>query len=1169
MPQKPLSRYEQLRAKLLAEASEEVESPGIWSRLTTPLWEGPSRLGRSISDKIREDRYKAGEKYHPLAAFGEGAIEAAGDVATGFTSPLNIGLSLLAGGPGILARSLAGKGAATLPAQVERLAQLFAASKAAGKVEEATQLGKELNDARKTLAKTQLITGTGKWLTKAGSTGFMAEGGYNLAKSINTPDPYNTILEDPSQFFANLAMTAGGAAGSGIFKGKNVRMNRPSTSVAPPTMSRAPLVETPPPIAPPTELPINRGVEINRITSPHEVTPHPRENPYGITSPTDNPLTRLVPEVYREQYRSLSPTQQFIDQMLPARIKELIRAPKPTTPTEIPKVESPMAAPTLPESLKTNEAIIKATEKAERAIKQGPKKITISDVAKGLEKKEAAWVTRQIEGGNADLAALRDAIRTARKEKIDISVHNTLDDFNHALVDMKARIERPYAQATDENLNILAKANDRIALIELEKRAQENLAKEAEQPVKPLTERLKSETGALNIGSGQPVDFQGPLLGGGVPILKYLHRTIAPGFDRVFKDWVNERRAAKISAQVKAKEFTDLDPLGFDAFEMFQSGNRSGRLADVEKYFNTMYDELKANKVDLRFKQDYLPQMWDNPKAEVNKVFERRLTTRPSFTLRSVYETYKEGIEHGLTPKYDKISDLINRYEHTARKTLADRKFFQYGQQNQLFRTHKDTGGSESWKELDKNQFRVDEFLDDTGKSIRGPFKAPAEIAEVVNGYLKEGEGAVGKMFKTIASAQTFSKNLMLSSGIPLSTINAHGFNTLARNTMARGPMGLAEALKYMTPLKGYKWAGEYLDSILPELPDAVKHGLVITTEEHFFKEPRKTFSDALKEGGKMAYVKAPFNALAKAHGTLFEDPLFQNVLPAMKFKYYKNLLESLTKDGKLDEYTAKRTAALTSNNLFGGINWEEMMRSRDLQNVLRSVILAPDWFETQYRMGKGVTKGIAQIFLDPGNPEGKGYRQAVSNLIMTYAAANVVNYINTKNDTGEGRLMAQNPTGHSLNIYMGKSGDRQQRYFNLYGTSADFVRLPFTLIAGIIGTEGNIGEGFNIGKNRMAPIARMGLNLFANKSQFNRPITGKDTFGRPIPKGTQVANVLQEFSGPVMPQYVKGPLAYARGQSELEPALLGTVEAPFRYHTEKKVIRSKYPKTVRLPRIR
>lgn len=75
-----------------------------WHFATDPLTDAPSRFADSINKYVGSGKYYIGSNESPLSAFGSGALQGLGDVASSFTSPLNLATLAASGGA-----SLAGK----------------------------------------------------------------------------------------------------------------------------------------------------------------------------------------------------------------------------------------------------------------------------------------------------------------------------------------------------------------------------------------------------------------------------------------------------------------------------------------------------------------------------------------------------------------------------------------------------------------------------------------------------------------------------------------------------------------------------------------------------------------------------------------------------------------------------------------------------------------------------------------------------------------------------------------------------------------------------------------------------------------------------------------------------------------------------------------------------
>jgi len=597
-----------------------------------------------------------------------------------------------------------------------------------------------------------------------------------------------------------------------------------------------------------------------------------------------------------------------------------------------------------------------------------------------------------------------------------------------------------------------------------------------------------------------------------------------PGFAGKFGDWVNGRRATRAEGMLKAKEFKDLDAQGIEGIKQFQAGIRTGKYADVQKYFDEKHVQVEQSGIRLGFKENYLPQLWENSADEVFAAA-RKLGLKPRFTLQSVLENYQAGINVGLKPKFKSISDLVGWYEKTANKAMVDRQFFDYLKQNNLIQPKSKAPANGTWEALDPDHFPIQKFQA-KGKEFQGVLMAPKEIAGNINNYLREPQNRV---LDWTSDAASLSKNYAMSAGIPGTGINAHGFNILARNIMGKG------LLKGGTEMAGYmvnpKSAARDLEGLMQTAPAAMKNGLTLTTEG--FELGQNNLKELVSSlGGK---GKITDNRILDFHTKYFEKPLFHEIIPALKLKYYNQFSKELLAKG-MSPTEAGRAAAEATNTLYGGINWEAMGRNRDVQNLWRTIFLAPDWFETNARMGQG----MAQAMIDPNTPQGKQFGRVAKNILIAYVAANVANVASS------GHPMWENPPGHTLDVQLGMSGDRN-RYLRPFGTAADFLRLPLdTMVAAI--KDKDIGQGARIAKNRLSMPISSAANLLLNVDDFGKPITGQDVYGRKIPMQQQVAGVANEVVGPFTPQYVRNPALYATGRQNAEQAIAGTAESPLRY---------------------
>lgn len=582
---------------------------------------------------------------------------------------------------------------------------------------------------------------------------------------------------------------------------------------------------------------------------------------------------------------------------------------------------------------------------------------------------------------------------------------------------------------------------------------------------------------------------------------------------QAFKNWVNGRRASRVEGYIKGKEFQTLDAEGMDAIMKFQAGAKQG-MEKVQEYFNSKYSQLQKAGIDFNFRENYLPQLWNNTPEEINQVFNKRLSTKPGFTMQRMIETYQEGIAAGLTPRFSKMSDLVRWYETTANRAMADKQFFDQLAKDKFIMPQ--GNAPRDWVTLNP-----DSFPKISGKKSDILYKASPELASKINEYLATPTLSTNWLSKNLAKVAAFAsstKNRMLSFGIPGTGINAHGFNILARSYLERGVGGAVETAYYMVnPNAAAKVADHYMSIA----PDAAKSGLTFSTGEY----------DNVIDNPE---IRSMF---AQKWDDLFEKPLFEKIITAKKLEGWSRLSKEYMKS--MPEAQAKAEASKFMNTLYGGINWEELGRSRDLQNVLRSAILAPDWLESNLRLGKGMVTSLFDI----KNPAGKAYRKAVTNLAASYVGLNVLNYMTS------GHLMIQNDSGHTFELEAGYTADGQKRYIRPYGTAVDFARLPVDIAVSTL--KGDYSAVGKIVRNRTSTLVQPVISYITDTDYKGDPAgwRGVDRYGRKMDPTTRMLSIGNQLGTAIgFPAVGQNIIDYATGKQGAEQAILQGLELPFRY---------------------
>lgn len=603
------------------------------------------------------------------------------------------------------------------------------------------------------------------------------------------------------------------------------------------------------------------------------------------------------------------------------------------------------------------------------------------------------------------------------------------------------------------------------------------------------------------------------------------------------KEFINRRAAARTHARALRFNLKDLANEGMDWVKNFEKDPTSVPGGDrVKKIFDEMLAEEKRYGVPVRERRNYIYHLWEEDPETVRRTF-RRLGVRPGFTQERIYETYEEGIKAGLTPKYDNPVDIIAERMRQHKKLIADKGFYNALRATKNIKPI--TKAPKDWIEV--RNFPFHRYTTGKYEHVQ-PWAAPAPIAERLNRYLDSPISSPMRDFwQKAAGVATDIKNVVMSSGIPGTSFNAHGFN-IARRIAATKDSTWGSLMKTVkTPfdlLSKGKAEEKWLTEHLPEAAKFQEAGMIFNIEDHPFKvvegetvpKAKKPFWEEVKGAydSREGTISKNYGALRKMHELLFEDPLFQRALPAWKLKFAIEEEGKLLKAG-LEPKEATHVAAHNANNIFGGINWVEEGRDPQFQTFLRLAMNAPDWAETNLRVGKGVVKGV----FNPKDPRFQVYRNVIRNVAVYYLITNAISRMFKGNE--------EYPSERHFQVRAGKAASGRTRYLKPAGTAEDWVRLPYEITTKL--AQGDLSGVADVVSARVHPMTQGLLNVVRNRNYWGRELTGPK-----LPVLTQVGRLAHEVTDVAAPAYVKAPVAALAGEAGPEEALLKSVEAPVAY---------------------
>lgn len=445
-------------------------------------------------------------------------------------------------------------------------------------------------------------------------------------------------------------------------------------------------------------------------------------------------------------------------------------------------------------------------------------------------------------------------------------------------------------------------------------------------------------------------------------------------------------------------------------------------------------DMMKQYGKDIGFIKDYIPHIWDIPKNKEKAVLNWFITRNPHLKQRLI-PTIEEGIEKfGLTPKYEKITDLLRVYDQMRIKSAANVKFIQ-----DLNKLKDETGikmimradkAPADWKIIDHPAVRraFGRMVGKEGEKklmlSKMPIKVNPAIYDDVNAVLETYQP--GKFNRVLDTINLLAKQSVL-------TFSLFHHTALTETAIATG-MG-KEVTKVWNPIKiirAFK-NGTYKEvlnrSSLAKM--AVKDGLNIgaisdveggRTLVGVLKQSEKALHNGVAATGIKTFVRKPLEFNNKF--------LWDYLHTSYKLSAYAKLKHDMIKmfPEKSVETVGKEVAHFV-NDIFGGQAWEILGKSPQWKLFSRYLLLSPDWTLSTMR------QAVSPFGVGAASKTGIAIRQEMGKnfwrkaIVYFGGSMNLLNYAYTKAYTGRGRFMWDNPPGKKTYLFIGMNPDGTERY--------------------------------------------------------------------------------------------------------------------------------------------
>lgn len=559
-----------------------------------------------------------------------------------------------------------------------------------------------------------------------------------------------------------------------------------------------------------------------------------------------------------------------------------------------------------------------------------------------------------------------------------------------------------------------------------------------------------------------------------------------------------------------------------DFIERFQTGNLTA--PNEQQFANEVRKETdrilgyerQINPATPR-RENYLPGVYQQDQPTVENAI-RQFRSKTGNDISKKFETYKEASGFGLSPRYNKLSDLLGVHAGRTTHALATKNAVMGGLEKGIL----------SVKPEDMNWRQVEGLKVPNGQ----PVFAQGDVANRINSTFQKPDEALGKNIERLAVASKIAQEVALTGGIPNTYFNAFGI--AQANTQALG---------YLRPsvVKDLYYSGSKdLTQKRFTSPTSVVKGL---STPDFIRA-------VIAKGGNINPIRSSaanansgglrkFGNVASGQEATFAQlmPNFQLSIAEASFKKY----------AKRGQDKALQIAADTVNKATGFADEMGKGRSANIRNAASATLFAPKYREAVIGQLANAIKGWApQNLKDPSYRYSRRFAVGLLGTAALYDQANVhlTGHHMWENRKGQ-ELSLQIPTGEK-----DAKGNTPVINIPLFPST---LTVPRAVIQGVIGgLRGDTKEVGTQATKFLATPLQVGGQVLTNKDYFSRPIVSDSTVAQTegVPEDSNLQKAEKRgiyLSKQLAPGWIRAGIDQAGGKP-LSQNLAQAFEAPVRF---------------------
>lgn len=546
------------------------------------------------------------------------------------------------------------------------------------------------------------------------------------------------------------------------------------------------------------------------------------------------------------------------------------------------------------------------------------------------------------------------------------------------------------------------------------------------------------------------------------PIKNFGDRTQASFEENAGSRNVAEFRAKQVTKQLQEAADQSGTKLTMDLAHQIESGTAPDNA--FTQQFRSIADQTRKEAtdagLDIGYKENYVPHIWKQSEAEVDKLA-RGAGMKPRAGFERVIPTYQEGLDLGLKPKYTDPSKMMGDYVKNLENTRANVALLTDLRDQGLLKSGRPPAG---WKTISAEGFP---------RTAQGnQLSAPREVARTLNNIYGQSDSIMDKALHKTARLNSMWQDIALAGGIPHTPANFFTFSQM----MKESALGLGQVATG-SPIKGAKTIYSPVAAFVRSFSDK---------QTQKFIDANSGLIEAMaKRGAPLSFSEKTATKLGRGSeiwDKMFNDPTFGKFMPNLQLNTARNVQNALEK--KLGREAALDLTAETMKKMYGITDQLATGRSQAVQDAIGSIAFAPKYRESIINVLGNTLKS-----LNPATYGDKSFslnRRLAVGMGVTYMLYDQLN----KQTTGHG--MGDNPEGKDLQLaipYGGKDASGNQKVVYI-PFMPSFMTLPR---AGVAAVQ-------DIAKGDQRGVVSEGGKLLSMPAQvISQLVSNRDYFGRPI----------------------------------------------------------------------